>query len=144
MICWIIVNVRWERLAIIRSYLSIISSLTNFGQFSDMDGFQDVGYIWARVFWVTILLKYHALIHKWHKSRLQIYWGVWSYALFIYCIFYYENLKMSSFHFKDLLLIVSAWKVLYDDTFYSLKKEKNIERETERRTRGRRREDREI
>ena len=26
MICWIIVNVRWERLAIIRSYLSIIAS----------------------------------------------------------------------------------------------------------------------
>ena len=34
MICWIIVNVRWERLAIIRSYLSIIASLTQIlGQF---------------------------------------------------------------------------------------------------------------
>ena len=34
MICWIIVNVRWERLAIIRFYLSIIASPKRiFGQF---------------------------------------------------------------------------------------------------------------
>ena len=59
MICWIIANVRWERLAIIRSYLSIIASLTQF-----------LGHGWisrwwkhlsAWVFWVNILLKYHVM-----------------------------------------------------------------------------------
>ena len=55
MICWIIVIVRWKRLATIRSYLSIIASLTQIlGQF--------LGHGWIserRVFWYTILLKYH-------------------------------------------------------------------------------------
>ena len=42
-------NVSWEWLAIIRSYLPIIASLAQIlGQFSDMDGFQDGGYIWAQ------------------------------------------------------------------------------------------------
>ena len=58
MICLIIVNVRWERLAIIRAYLSIIASrYTNSRTISaDMDGFQDGGYIWAQG-----VLQYHLI-----------------------------------------------------------------------------------
>ena len=62
MICWIIVNVRWERLAIIKSYLSIIPSRqTNSRTISaDMDGFQDGGYIWAQG-----VLQYHPIEVPW-------------------------------------------------------------------------------
>ena len=60
-ICWIIVNVRWERLAIIRYiYLSLLHSHTNSRTWMDLK-MADTSE--RRVFWVTILLKNHGINH---------------------------------------------------------------------------------